>query len=155
MSRVTIDNLDIKVHERYAQDQLQLDNKYITESQAIGRQTDFAATSSIYSSQWEILFGTHLVNVSWAFFCEPPKYNAQRNRFFTHALCPIDMQDDQGEKDKEDEEEEENELVQKVIQAEKFKESDKAAILNLFESMKLLNGILAFINAKKLQYQKG
>ena len=47
MNRVTIDNLDIRSHDRYAKDQEALDRKYINESTAIAAHSEILGTSAI------------------------------------------------------------------------------------------------------------
>ncbi len=167
MNAVTIDNLDIKVHERYAQDQVALESKYITESFAIAPHSESVGTSSIYASQWEILFEIHLCNTSWALFSPPPKYHVQRNKFFTYQVVPAvnwseeedgEEQDEEGEQDQETP----SSLLNKILTAKKGDrqshltfEKEKTAILNLFDSVKRLNKLLEHVNSRKLQYQKG
>jgi hypothetical protein len=153
MSTVTIDNLGMKTHERYAQDQEVLESKYITESFSIAPHSESVGTSSIYSPQWEALFDLHLCNTPWALFSAPPKYHVQRNKFFASRIVP-GVNWEEGE--------ETFPLLDKILDAPKAEnqsnlsfEKDKTAILNLFESVKRLNILLAEINAKKMGGLKG
>lgn len=110
MRPVTIDQLDIKIHERYAKDQQQLDTKYIKESTAIAAYSEIVGTSSIYPSNWEILFELQIKNISWAAFCPPLRYTLQSNRFFSYQILPtIYLRDELDEEEESEEEEKENE----------------------------------------------
>jgi hypothetical protein len=176
MRPVTIDHLDIKNHERYAQDQVHLDSKYITESISMGSYSEILGTSSIYTSNWETLFDLQIRNIPWANFSPPLKYNLQSNRFFSYQILPTIYVDADEEKDQEkeildDKEEEEKEkkreskrqeFIKKITNAMKGSkqtltdfENDKSAIINLLESIKELDRILGQINSRKRQYQKG
>lgn len=166
MKATTIDNLDVKIHERYAQDQRVYDRSFVTDSSLVSPHADIAATSAIYASQWEALFETSVKNLSWALFTPPSMYYRMRNRFFSYSILPfIDIHRDQ-EKDEEqqqdEEEAKENPLVKKALSAKKGKnqdtslfERDKTSIIHLLETVDHLDEILGQINARKLQYQKG
>ena len=170
MNGVTIDKLDLKSHRRYAEDQIKLDTKYTQESPLIPPHSEILGTSSIYSSSWEDLFETQKKNIPWACFIPPPLYTVQTNRFFTFRVVPSislgDEEEEEAQKEKEREEEErqkkENSLFKKTMEAEKGLEDtlsrfegDKGSILNLLTSIQSLNSLLAQINGRKLQYQKG
>ncbi len=149
MEKITIDQIGIEAHKRYATDQALLDLSYITESQMISPHLEIAATSQIYSSQWEELFGIHLNNIPWAAFSPPPKYNAQRKRFFAQTLIPSIFFSDE----KEDDDESFKNFMH-ALACRKIKK-DESALLGLIESIKLLNSLLKEVNARKLRYQKG
>jgi hypothetical protein len=168
MKATTIDNLDIKIHERYAQDQKILDRKYITESVLLSPHFEITGTSSIYSSKWEELFEMHIKNIPWAAFCPPPRYQMQAKRFFSYRILPtIYLRDEHDEEDQnsEDEKNSENqygEVLKKALQTGKGKkqdshlfEKDKTAIINMLQSVILLDKLLGQINSRKLQYHKG
>jgi hypothetical protein len=171
MRGVTIDQLDIKIHERYAKDQEALDPKYITESTAIAAYSEIASTSSIYPSSWELLFDLQVKNIPWASFSPPLRYGVQSNRFFSSQTLPSIYFYDQTEDEEEEPENEEKQkkggrkrlaLLKKVINRYKRKlqsitdfENQKTAIVNLLESISYLDKLLGQINAKKRQYQKG
>jgi hypothetical protein len=168
MKATTIDNLDVKIHERYAQDQKIYDRSFVTDSSFVSPHADIAATSAIYASQWETLFETSVKNLSWALFTPPSMYYRMRNRFFSYSILPfIDVRRDrengrEEEEQEEEEQERENPLVKKALSARKGKnqdtslfEKDKSAIIHLLETVDHLDEILGQINARKLQYQKG
>ncbi len=149
----TIDNLDVKIHERYAQDQQIYDRSFVTEASLVSPHADIAATSAIYSSHYEALF----------------EHYRMRNRFFSYTILPFLPQDGErkkgeDEETQEDQEEEDREsiLLKKTLQATKAKnqdtslfEKDKSKIVNLLQTVDHLNEILGQINSRKLQYQKG
>jgi hypothetical protein len=161
---VTIDKLDLKEHVRYAQDQKLLDPVYITESGLVHAHSEITGTSSIYSSQWEILFETQVRNIPWALFSPPNHYRAQARRFFGSYILPTIYWDADHNEDQE-ESEKKNPYLERIYAAiEKEREADTLrdldvkesnALCNLFESIGFLNTLLAQVNAKKLQYQKG
>ncbi len=160
----TIDNFDIKVHERYAQDQQVFDKTFILEAQLLSPSFDKVATSAIYSSKWEELFELGMKNAPWAAFSPPPAYARQPNRFFSYRILPsiyVEETDEDGEEE-EEEERKENEILKKAQEVKKDKnqdsflfERDKTAVINLLKAVVSLNQLLGQINARKLQYQKG
>lgn len=163
MKAVTIDNLDIKVHEQYARDQISFDPTYIVDALGISPHFEIAGTSSIYSSKWEELFELAICNIPWAMFAAPPLFTVQRNKYFRYRILP--SIEDFLEEDEEEQEEtsfERAALLQKILNAKKEKqqshetfERERSALLNFFQSVKMLDKLLAQINARKLQYQKG
>jgi hypothetical protein len=170
MRPVTIDRLDIKIHERYAKDQEQLDTKYITESTAIASYSEIVGTSSIYPSNWQILFDLQIKNIPWALFSPPFRYTLQSNRFFSYQILPTIYLRDEDEEDLEDEEEEKKqkrekrrfEMIKKIMHTRKAAhqnladfESERSTLLHLLDSIRSLDKLLGQINARKRQYQKG
>lgn len=165
-TRVTIDKLDIKSHNRYAQDQLKLEPKFIREASFIPPHSQLLGTSSIFFSCLDELFETRAKNLPWALFSPPQSYMLQSHRFFTYSILPSICCDDQKEEsDKEEEEEEKeekNEIFLKTLNAKKGNtqsnetfEGERRIILSLLGSIKTLNKLLQQINSRKLQYQKG
>lgn len=162
MEKITIDQIGIDAHKRYAIDQETVESKYVTESSMIPPQLEIAGTSMIYSSKWEELFEMNGNNIPWAAFYPPPNYRTQRNKFFSHALTPnipwSDENDDQEEGEEgEEEPKKQNESLNALLAelSKRIVKSDESALLNLVQSIKMLNNLLKEVNAKKLQYQKG
>ncbi|HSW87194.1 MAG TPA: DUF5399 family protein [Rhabdochlamydiaceae bacterium] len=168
MNAVTIDKLDIKVHERYAQDQQKLDTSYIKESASIAPHSEIIGTSSIYSSKWEELFEIQAKNISWANFSPPPGYQFQARRFFSYLIAPsIPLWEEDQEEVESDTEEDKGEMKKSLldlltsVKSDKkggishLIEKEKTILLNLFDSIKELNTLLKHINSRKIQYQKG
>lgn len=176
---VTIDSIDITVHNRYAKDQATLDPIFLTEPQIVAPHSEITGTSSIFSSKWEELFDIHQRNVSWAYFSPPEMYFSQSNRFFSYCLLPDLYWEMEEEEDKE-KKEPEDEPPPTVFSFQKKKrpskkdiltltalmqkedgaplvyfEKDKCAIINLIEAIEKLNKLLAHVQSRKLQYQKG
>lgn len=163
MEKITIDQIGIDAHKRYAIDQESLDTHYITDATHISGQLEIAGTSMIYSSKWEELFEFNLNNTTWAAFLPPPNYRTQRNKFFSHSLIPgilwsesDDDEDLEEDENTENERKKQNALIKNIIEvlSSRLKE-DESALLNLIQSIKTLNSLLREVNAKKLQYQKG
>lgn len=167
MKAITIDKLDIKDHIRWAKDQAILDPTYLAEAQSIAHHPDYMGISMIYASQWEALFEWQKRNLPWASFAPPLKYHVTSKRLFSFRLFPSIFwpEDEKGlNEDASDQQEKEpsNDLRKQVINIAGFPhqpsilfEKDKTAILNLLESIKHLNKLIAHISARKLQYQKG
>jgi hypothetical protein len=166
MKAITIDNLGIKDHVRWAQDQALLDPVYLAESPLAAHHPEILWTTSIHSSKWEELFEWHNRNLPWAAFTTPDKYHLVSKRLFSYRLFPtIHWEEESDESDDSDQEEQEDEmsdLVKQLIQLKKFPnqpaalfEKDKSAMLNLLNVIKYLNSLLRQINTRKLQYQKG
>jgi len=164
---VTIDNYDVKVHERYAEDQKKLDLTYVKESGHIHPHLESPLAEAAINAKWEELFGTFSHRHPWAQFAPPPMYGRMRNRFFSYILSsafPWVKVDEEREEEDEEKRREEHQLNQyrKQIKAKKSKslpmallEKDRTALLNLLDSIQDLNGLLREINSHKLQYQKG
>lgn len=165
MKAATIDNLDIKIHERYAQDQVALDKSFITDASHPSPHFEIAAASSMYASKWEELFETSVKNLPWASFAPPFAYHRQSNRFFSYRILPtiyVDDGNEEGEKKQDEEEKKEEEILQKALSAKKGRnqdallfERDKTIIVKLLRTVSHLNEMLGQINSRKLQYQKG
>ncbi len=162
---VTIDNYDMKTHERYATDQSTVDLKYIEDSDFIPTHFLLARGESTITSKWEELFETHLHRHPFATFIPPSGFSIMRNRFFSHSISPefdwANTEDNEDEDTNEDERQYVEEYKEKIL-SEKSKtipaaifEKDKNALLNLFDSIEMLNGFLKEVHARKLQYQKG
>lgn len=154
MAPVQINKLDIKTHELYAQNKEKLDTKYITESNAIKYHTEIAGTSTIFTSQLDILFETEPRNISWATFLPPNSYHLQTNRFFFFSLClallPPQTQ------------EEKSPFIQLVKDAEKTEEQktldfekEQSKLIAFFECADNLNGILKMFRANQTRLQRG
>jgi len=162
---LTIDNYDVAVHERWAKDQEVLDQVFIRES-GVSAHLDVAALQKSLLSKWEELFEFNSQKHPFAHFAPPPRYTLMRNRFFNHAISEqFDWAEDA------DEEDEEKQRRDDERQAEKYKtaiqktqkgsmpvalfEKERSHLLNLIDSIHLLNDFMREIHGRKLQYQKG
>lgn len=174
MTKITIDQIDINAHERYARDQIHLDRKIIQDAGAIPQQSEVLTTYAIYFSFWEKLFEWSSKNLPWASFMPPSKYFAQKTRCFAYQLIPaIQSEEDNQEEGSSQEEgaddssEDERkalllkEMKEKILNLEAKAdpkgtvEQDKMTLIKLFDTVADLNGILKEVYSKKLQYQKG
>ena len=164
MKATTIDQLDIKDHVRWAQDQESYDISFVKEAHVVAPHPEILGTSVIYPSKFEELFELQRRNLPWAHFSPPKNFLLFSKRFFSYRLFPdIHWEEEESEEEKESSEEDTNcDLIQKMIRVEKLAnqtqslfEKDKSAILNLLESIKWVNQLLKQVNARKLQYQKG
>ncbi len=87
-SPVTVDSIDISVHQRYANDQALLDPIFLYETPIVAAHPEIVSISSIYASKWEELFEVHRRSSPWASFCPPKLYAYQSKRFFSYCLLP-------------------------------------------------------------------
>ncbi len=81
----TIDKLPASDHLRYAEGQVEFDPKFVREA-FIG---DLAAAPEItngYITHLDLIFGTHIKNISFAHFAEPPKKKTHKKRKRKHKL---------------------------------------------------------------------
>lgn len=159
---ITIDQLGIENHNRWAVDQEKLDLTHIRDSNLIPDHSEIAGTSSNYSSKWAELFDFQSTYITWAAFVPPPNYEKQRNRFFSFDITPkfrwLETDDEEGgERSKQQLEECKERLKSKKPQAlhPTLVKRDQSALLNLLDSMKSIHDLLREIQGKKLQYQKG
>ena len=165
MKAVTIDQLDIKDHVRWAQDQNEYDVSFVNESHLVAPHPEILGTSVIYASKFEELFELQKKNITWANFVQPKNFHLFSRRFFSYRLFPSiyweDYEEDEDE-DSSDKESVSDDLIHEVLKVKKIPhqtqslfEKDKTSILNLLESIKGIDTMLRQINARKLQYQKG
>lgn len=154
MQSVTIDNLDIKNHVRWASDQQEFDPIYIQEAQEVAIHSELLGSSVIYAAQWDLLFEWQKRNRPFAHFEPPKKYRLASRRMFSYRILP-DM-DALGDSEAEEK------RVWHLIDLPCFKryplhlfEKEKTAVIGLLRSMQFLNSMLEKIAALKLKYQKG
>ncbi len=157
---VTIDNLGIKEHLRWAQDQEVLDSVYVTEASVVAPHPEILGMSVIYPSRFEELFDLQKKNQHWASFSPPKNFHLFGRRFFSHRLFPsIDWED--AKDDEREEESQGQDLIQALLEIEKGNqheslfEKDRATMLGMLQSIKWISQLLKQINGRKLQYQKG
>ncbi len=162
MKAVTIDQLDIKDHVRWAQDQEDYDISFITESHLVAPHPEILGTSVIYPSKFEELFELQKRNLPWASFSPPKNFHMFSKRFFSYRLFPNIYWEENDEEESSEDKEHNHDLIQEVLRVKKKEnetqtlfEKDKTTVLNLLESIQWANQLLKQINARKLQYQKG
>jgi len=79
---ITIDNYDIKAHERYATDQAALELTLIQDANLIPQHLEAAVGESTLASKWEELFEIHLHRHPFANFVPPtPLYDDAQSLF--------------------------------------------------------------------------
>lgn len=163
MKHLTIDQFDIKEHIRWAVDQETYDASYVNESSQVALHPEIISSSHIYSSKLEELFDLQNRNLPWASFAPPSNFFLFSKRFFSYRLfLDIHWEDSEEDSSSDSEEEQKENLMEQVRNQEKFEghsaalfEKDKTTLVNLFESIEWVNGLLKQISARKLQYQKG
>lgn len=162
MKAITIDQLGIETHERYAKDQEVFDPTFIKEA---APHSQILGTSSIYSSEWEKLFACNLGSHPWAAFASPPQFfPLSRRGFFSFSLAPslgktLEVREEEENQSKKVEAflEQKNRLLHAKLphRAGATLEKERSTLFALFLSMENLNDLLQEINSRKLQYQKG
>lgn len=149
---VTIDNFDVRFHERYAIDQGLIDRTFVDDS-LIPPHLSIAGSQSSFASKLEELFETDEAVHPFANFCMPPGFATARNRFFSFAISIQFEWQSQQAKAQEYREAVLTQRPQGLPPA--LLERDRSALLNLIDSVERLNGFLQRIHGKKLEYQKG
>lgn len=160
MKAVTIDNLDIKDHLRWARDQEILDIDYVAEASIVAPHPEILGLSAIYPSKFDELFELQNRNQHWASFSPPKNYFLFGRRFFSYRLFfSIHWED---EKEFLEDSEPTCDLIQAVSRLKKTSsqtpllfEKDKSTVLSLLESIRRITKLLEQIHARLLQYQKG
>lgn len=168
MKPVTLDQIGIEIHERYARDQQVLDKAFVEEA---APHSEVMATSSIFASEWDKLFSYSTRNVPWASFVFPPfSFLSKKRSVFVSSVLPSLEEDEQqdhqkGESDEEHEDENKRSLFAEIrarllcVQAADLSkdqlERERSILLRLLESVEELNELLKEIQSRKLQYQKG
>jgi hypothetical protein len=169
MSSVTIDQIGLKSHQRYAQDQAMADPAFMQDSHLVAPLSEINGTSMIYASQWETLFNLNIRNLPWANFLTPPKYRSHGKRFFSHRILPTIYSELPKDEDQEREDDQESEgkknymaMIDEVLCKVKDRGSssesclkESVTLVNLLESIASLNEMLDHIQSRRLQYQKG
>ncbi len=175
MAPRTIDNLGVEISTRYAQDQKDLETKYINESQGIHSQTEVEAVTPSFPSEISQMFGLEKRNLTWAAFFAPPKYNEQKKRLFSHTIIPLlgtpekkeaqiakitqivptnERPKQQSNEDK-GEEKSQRQLEWEEQREMEDEEKEKKILLTLLNSISRLDKFLADVNSRRTQYQRG
>ncbi len=168
MKAVTIDKLDLKDHVRWAQDQQIHDPSFVKDAEAISTQSEVMGVSVIYPSQLDELFEWQKGSHHWASFAPPGNIPFLPKRLFSFRLFPnshFASAEDAEEQDlgeQEGERDDQKDLIQEICTMESSQgkqnpafEKEKSALVNLLQTIKGIDGMLAQITSRKLQYQKG
>jgi len=161
MKAVTIDNLGITVHERWAQDQKALDIGYAQEAKEVASHPQILGLSLIYPSKFDELFGLQERTQHWANFSAPKNFHAFSKQYYSYRLFP-NMGWEEEEEEEEKEREKEHPLIRAILSAKKHHhqshshfEKDRSTLVTMVESIEWINELLKQIHGRKLQYQKG
>lgn len=152
---VTIDNISIQSHRRYAQDQRSLDPLLLKESKEVFSHPEITGTTRIFGSHWAALFGIDLLHPSWARFSPPPRYNRQAKRFFSYKIIPELHFPNEAFDDDDKNEKRKREQMKQYILKQDADRRDKSILIDFLETLHNLDDQLGQILAKKLQYHKG
>ncbi len=168
MKAVTIDNLDIKEHIRWAKDREIFDAALVHDTHQIAQHPEISGLSAIFPSQLEELFNWEKGVNPFANFAVPYNVHQFSRHLFTYRLfhnIHWKQANDDEDASEEDESEgkskpEENLLLQiKAVRTSSHNstifEKDKSTLISLLESIQSINKMLEQITSRKLQYQKG
>ena len=86
MKAVTIGQLHLKDHIRWAEDQQSLDISLVTDSPIVAPHPEIIGSSALYPSQCDLLFELQKRNLHWASFEAPKHFHLFSKRFFSHRL---------------------------------------------------------------------
>lgn len=154
MEAVTIDNINIETHKRWAENQAHIDPTFLKESAKVSPLTEVTGTSSIFASHWAALFGIDIRHLPWAHFTPPARFNTQAKRFFSHKIIPSltfpqDKEEDDGE------EQDRKERLKALLASYRGEKKDIEILSELLDTIFTLDDLLGKVLAKKLQYHKG
>lgn len=141
----TVDNLGIDASIRYAKDKELFEAGLIEESHLVSQKTAIPVSKPYIPSEYDPLFSVGK-SLRWAHFSPPSEYlRAYARSLFSYQLIPS-----LGPYEKQDEDED------KLTQLEEAGEGeDLQAIIALFKCVRGLDKILATIQMKRNQYQRG
>lgn len=161
----TIDDLGVETSVRYAQDKAQLDSQLLNDSKWLPKKLEVSVTEPYISSEFDELFASDRIN-QWAAFVPPPHYGTQTRTLFSFQLVPS-----LGTYEKQESDMEKLTALKDVLSKHKDRqkqsnssfsdeedekeEEDRKILLTLFKCIETLDKALAFINAKRNQYQRG
>ncbi len=142
MKSVTIDNIGVQAHRRYAKDKAELDPTFLTEPLLLVPHVPSNSLSAIYSSKWEELFDLK-GNSSWANFSPPPEFHLASSRLFRFDTFRPFWDTDA---------ESSFESTKTLISSEW---EDHPTINSLLDAIEKIQALLFLVHSRKLQYQKG
>ncbi len=154
MEAVTIDNINIQAHRRWAEDQAHIYPSFLEESAQVSPLTEVTGTSSIFSSHWAALFGVDIRHLPWAGFHAPAKFNTQAKRFFSYKIIPS-LTFPQEKHEYDDDEQDRKKRLKSFLRAQLGNKTDKEILADLLDTIFTLDDLLGKILVKKLQYHKG
>jgi len=147
----TVDNLGIDASIRYAKDKELFEAGFIEESHLVSQKTAIPVAKPYIPSEYDPLFSVGK-SLRWASFSPPPEHLAAYARsLFSYQLIPS-----LGPYEKQDEDEDKlARLEEELDDGDDGKKEDLQAIVSLFKCIRGLNKILATIQMKRAQYQRG
>lgn len=160
----TIDDLGVETSVRYAHDKA-IDLRLIDESKWLPKNLEISVTEPYVPSDFDQMFASDRIN-QWASFVAPPNYGTQTRTLFSYQLVPS-----LGTYEKQESDMEKLAALKDVLNKQRqpkkqsgqpfFEEDDekeeeeRQTLLTLFKCIEVLDKSLAFINAKRNQYQRG
>lgn len=164
----TIDQMGIDASSRYARDQSQLNTTLIQESRYIPQKAEISVLKPYMPAEFDHYLTPNKV-ILWAAFPPPPTYNVMLP-LFTHQLIPslgslekqeADLEKVQAledslskpHKERKHSSDEENEEDDEKTRRLQYQEA--RVVLNLLQTINKFDRVLASINARRNQYQRG
>lgn len=167
----TIDNLGMGPSIRWAQDQQFVDQSIVKESPFVSMQTTVDVSSPFFSSEFDLLFQIKQRFAPWALLYAPQGFNIQKMRLFTYQTIPSlgteefltsQMQKIQDkvtsskeERIKRRQEGKGSEFAWQDEREDADEEKESKTLMALLEYIKVLDTLMAQINARRSQYSKG
>jgi hypothetical protein len=84
----TIDNLGMDASKQYAENIARMDQSIITEAKGVTQRTEEIVTTPYYPSEFDSLFETGKINITWANFPPPPEEAESKKRVFSSQFIP-------------------------------------------------------------------
>jgi hypothetical protein len=156
----TIDNLGIEVYRRYDDDQAGLEANYAADSKQVATRSTLDVFLPIHEGELSSLLELSEKAHPWASLTLPDKYNEQTKRLFINQLTPAMGPQDKLELQETKIEEIQQESGEKYTTKEEAYESEEIALqakklLDLLQDIRVLNKIIADVNAERYRYNKG
>lgn len=154
MKAVTIDNLPIDTHQKYAESQKM---SAARTQETLSAFPEILGTSTIFASKLEELLETPAGSTPWATFCPPPGYTEQAKRFLeSFALFLKEIRDNTEEGASENPELRKFvETVNEKIETALANEKDKGTLLNMVDCLGRINEWVWFVKTHNIRQQRG
>lgn len=158
----TIDNLGLEASVQYAENQKLYDARLMEESRLIPQRTQTPAVKPYIPAEVDQLF-TIGRGASWALFTPPPDFFIYGEALFSYQLVPS-----LGPQEKQEADAEKLSHLEEYLSKEKKRgkkreseeehqeeEKEKETLIAMFQVLGKLDKVLALINSRRNQYQRG
>ena len=158
----TIDNLGLEASVQYAENQKLYDARLMEESRLVPQRSQTPSVKPYVPIEVDQYF-TIGRGSSWALFTPPPDFFIYGDTLFSHQIIPSLGPQEKQEADAEKLEHLEDYLSKEQKRGKKRESKDqqeqdqreRETILAMFKVLKDLDKVLALINSRRNQYQRG